>query len=101
MTQKGHILRAVTKTNARVIFMKGDIQDPMEAVFNGPMVAGGLQKTCCLVGKTADIVSGFMGNERIVAALALDTHEGVQVAPAFIVADIFKGNRVSDGPTAA
>src|SRR5260221_2839939 len=72
----------------------------MKAIFNGPMVTSSIQKASRLVGETADIVSGFVRSSLVVAALALDTHQSLQVAPAFIVADIFKSDRVSNGPTA-
>src|SRR5258708_27481153 len=71
----------------------------MEAIFNGPMVAGSLQKARCLVRETADIVSGSAGSNPVLSALALDTNQRLQVAPTCIVANVFKNQRVSNGPT--
>ncbi len=49
MAQHSHILRAVTKANAGIIFMKIDMQDPMEAVFNGSMSTGSGKHTLCII----------------------------------------------------
>ena len=37
VAQNSKVLRTVTPADAAVVFIKGDIQDPMEFIFNPPM----------------------------------------------------------------
>jgi hypothetical protein len=37
MTQDGHVLRAVSGAITGVVILKGDSQDPVAAIFDGPM----------------------------------------------------------------
>src|SRR5258708_7636053 len=100
MTQKRHVLRTVSETDPGVIFAKSDMQHPMKAVFNSPMVTSSVQQARRMVGQTADVISRFVGSDALVATFTLDTNQGLQVSPTCIVTDVFKSNRVSNRPTA-
>ena len=41
-TEEGHILRGISLTNPTGIFVEGDIEDPMEAIFHTPVGANHL-----------------------------------------------------------
>src|SRR5579871_6819147 len=51
-TQDSEVLRRVIETHTRSILGKGDIQSPMEGIFNGPMGAGGIENTFGIGGQT-------------------------------------------------
>lgn len=55
----GHVFRTMSRSQARLVFAEGDVEDPVEAVLNGPVAANGF---CCATGRQGrgrDVVSGL------------------------------------------
>src|SRR5664279_1534836 len=56
MAQESHVLGTVPDPNTGVIFMKNDIQDPVETIFDSPMGACRRQNAGSVIGQRTNIV---------------------------------------------
>jgi hypothetical protein len=59
MAQDGKVLWAIAAANARLIFAEGDVQDPVEGVFDLPVVSSVLEDLGCGISVTGDEVAVF------------------------------------------
>jgi hypothetical protein len=96
-----HILSTFAVADAGTVFAKGDIHDPMKAVFNRPMMLCRLQQSRSMSRKTGNVEDSFQRGLLACAPLTLDADDAGEVSPAVEVADMFKRQRVTDRPAAA
>ena len=67
--------------DAAEVFSKGDVQSPMQVVFDAPMAAGGLQQGLGLAGEAADVVAGLDTGPHGRLSVGRDLHYGVESGP--------------------
>ena len=81
-----------------VIFSKGNVQGPVQAVFDTPMAAGGLQQSLSLAGEAANVVAGLDTGPRSHLPLGRDLHHGVELGPLLPGLDVVQTVGVRDDP---
>ena len=59
VSDDGRVLRSVALSQARLVVVEVDVEDPMEAVFDAPMVAHGLGGLLGGQRGGGDAISGF------------------------------------------
>lgn len=98
MTQHGKIFGGIASPNPREVFLKGDIQDPMDFVFNLPVGAHRLSKLSRIAGQRRDIVANLGGGLMGDGAAGLDHAHRLQTSP--FALGIKKGHkfRLRNGP---
>ena len=91
-------MRPIILTYPAVIFSKGNIQRPVQAVFYAPVSAGDLQQSLGRPGQTADIVARVDRGPGCRLPLSRDLNHGVEVGPLLPVLQIVQAVRVRDDP---
>ena len=81
-----------------LIFSKGYVQRPVQAVFDTPMAAGGLQQGRGWPGQAADVIAGVDRGLGGCLSLGRHLHHGVELSPLLPVLQIVQAVRVRDDP---
>lgn len=82
MAQDGEVVGGMIGTSAHLVIGKDDVHAPMEAGFNGPVLAHGVIELCGIWPQTGDVVAMFECRLAVQGALGSDHGEGLQVGPA-------------------
>ena len=81
VAQDGQVGRRMIFADAATVFVEGDIQDPMQAIFDAPMLAGGLENALGIRFQTGDEITGFDGLFAIYDPAADEQHQTLQADP--------------------
>lgn len=57
MTQDSEVLGGVTRPDAALVLAKGDVEDPMEAIFDTPVVTNGAGEGVGLPVEAAEVLA--------------------------------------------
>ncbi len=88
----------VAGADAGLVLMHGDIQDPVEAVFDGPMTAHGAGEEGRVGGQAGDAEAGFVGGAVADGPRAIHAQDAAHAGPA---GPIGQPGQVVGGPRAA
>ena len=98
LAQDSQILGAMVFTDSAVVFSEGDIERPMQAVFDAPVAAGGRKQCLGLPGQTADVVTGLDTGLCGYLTPGRHLHHGVKLGPLLPCLDVVQTVGVRDDP---
>ncbi len=98
LAQYGLVLGTMIFTDTALIFSKGNVQGPMQAVFDAPMSPSSFQQGLGLPGQAADVVAGLDTGPRSRLPLGRHLHHGVELCPLLPVLKIVEAVGVRDDP---
>ncbi len=101
LAQHSQVLGTMILADTALIFSKGNVQGPMQAVFDTPVSTGGLQQGLGLAGQTADVVAGLDTGPRSRLPLGRHLNHGVELCPLLPVLEIVQAVWVRDDPALA
>lgn len=81
VSQDRQVFRAMTSPNATIIFAEGDIEDPVEPIFDPPVGANDGKQLFGMGGQTGKIVTGLGGDGALVVPDGIEPDEGSQPRP--------------------
>ncbi len=83
-TQDGEVLGTVIFAQTALIFAEGDVQDPVEGIFNRPVGAYSMEQLFCVErGAGRDEITTLDGDFRSEPPLYLHFDQGTEVWPVF------------------
>src|SRR5262252_3439063 len=80
-SDQSQILRRITNSNSRIIFVKYHIENPMRRVFNSPMPAHRLGSPFSIRRQTGNIISPLSAHLIIKLARRFDHNQTAQTTP--------------------
>ena len=82
VVEDGEIFWRMARADARLILMQGDVEDPVEAVFNGPVAAHDPGEGRGVRGQARDEEPGLVGGAVADGTLAIHAENAAQTRPA-------------------
>ena len=101
VAQDGEVLGGVAGPDAALVLAEGDVEHPVEAVLDAPVVADGAGEGVGVPGEAAEVVMELARDCGAAAALALDQADAGQVGPGASRVEVGEDLRVGDGPVLA
>src|SRR6266404_6281679 len=101
MSQDDKVLLTVVLAHATDIFLKGDVEHPVEAIFDAPMAAHGCAKGARLPRQAREVIATFGGYLLAHFALRFDHANAAQPHPGLLRIEIRDTCGVSNGPILA
>jgi len=81
MSEYSEVFRCIVFADARFIFSKWDIQNPMQTIFNAPVTANSMAEAFGIIFDTADVVWYFNTDIFADMAFTLNHANGIDVFP--------------------
>src|SRR5690606_34264071 len=82
------VVGSITGAHATLVFTKGHVQDPMQAVFDVPMTPYGLQTQIGIAGQTGNVVSVLLGGFLPDTSFAAYQDQAPEARPGLVPLDV-------------